>query len=263
MSSGGSSFAPAQPSGPPDVRQLRGVAVIERALREGRALGLLLVEEGVEEEATRRVVELARERGVPVRTASAAVLRRMTSIGPPASLLALEGRDPSAGLDAVLSTGSAVWLLVGLAYPTNAGVAIRTAEGSGAGAIVIDAEWDHTARRAALRASMRADWYMPVFWQAAEDALSRARAAGYRLYAIENVGEVEPWDVDLRPPALFMIGGEAHGIPEEVLARCDGVLRVPMAGFIPSYNLQIAVGVVAAEVLRQRRARPADGRTPG
>jgi len=30
------------------------------------------------------------------------------------------------------------------------------------------------------------------------------------------------------------------------------VIRVPMTGFVPSYNLQAPVAVVAAEALRQR-----------
>ena len=243
----------------PPVRQLRGVAEIERALLEHRSLGLLLVRDDVDDPDSKRVLELALARGIPIRRASASVLRRMTSTGPPSPLLALEGREPAAELDAVFAAGGAVWLLLGIAYPTNAGVAIRTAEGSGAAGIVIDAEWDHVARRSALRASMRADWYMPVFWHSAADTIARARAAGHRTYAIENTGSAEPWDLDLTTPSLFMIGGEAHGIPDAVLAACDAVLRVPMAGFIPSYNLQIAVGVVATERLRQLAARGSRG----
>jgi tRNA G18 (ribose-2'-O)-methylase SpoU len=50
---------------------------------------------------------------------------------------------------------------------------------------------------------------------------------------------------------VFVVGGENGGVPEEVLARCDARVRVPMAGFIPCYNLQAAVSAVAVERLRQ------------
>jgi tRNA G18 (ribose-2'-O)-methylase SpoU len=108
---------------------------------------------------------------------------------------------------------------------------------------------------------MRADWYMPVFWERADLVIAAARAAGHRVFAIENTGPVLPWEVDLTGPSLFVVGGEAEGIPEAVQAQCDEVLRLPMAGFIPSYNLQAAVAVVSVERLRQlhdaeRRARP-------
>jgi tRNA G18 (ribose-2'-O)-methylase SpoU len=98
---------------------------------------------------------------------------------------------------------------------------------------------------------MRADWYMPVFWSDARDAIQRARSAGYAVYAVENTGDAAPWEVDLSGPVVFAVGGESHGIPEDVLAASDRVLRVPMGGFIPSFNLQIALGVVGVERLRQ------------
>jgi tRNA G18 (ribose-2'-O)-methylase SpoU len=54
---------------------------------------------------------------------------------------------------------------------------------------------------------------------------------------------------------LFVVGGERQGTPPELLERCDAVVRIPMAGFIPSYNLQAAVAVLAAERLRQLEIR--------
>jgi tRNA G18 (ribose-2'-O)-methylase SpoU len=56
---------------------------------------------------------------------------------------------------------------------------------------------------------------------------------------------------------LLVVGGETHGIPEAVLRACDGAIRIPMAGFIRSYNLQAAVAIVAAERTRQLEAQAA------
>jgi tRNA G18 (ribose-2'-O)-methylase SpoU len=238
------------------IEQLRGVGAALEALAAGREVGLLLLEEGADEPGLAELLARAERAGVPVRRASAAVLRRMTSIGPPARVLALLGRDPRVDLDRALLRRGAIWVLCGLGYPTNAGMAIRTAEGSGAEAVVIDAEWDHEARRAAVRASMRADWYMPVFYARTGDVLERARAAAHRIYAIENSGDRAPWEVDLRGACVFLVGGERHGLPERILARCDATLRLPMAGFIPSYNVQAAVAAVALERLRQTQPTP-------
>ncbi len=171
--------------------------------------------------------------------------------GTPAELLALVGSPPAASLDEVLGFAGAVWQLVGLRYPGNTGAAIRTAEVSGADAVVIDSDFEHGGRREALRASMRADHFMPVFWERALEVLPRARAAGRAITAIEDSGRAAPWQVDLTTPQLFVVGGERHGIPQPVLDACDRVLRIPMRGFIPSYNVQAAVAMVAGERLRQ------------
>jgi len=245
----------------PPVRQLRGVAAIAAALDDASVLGLILVQQGAEEPELAALLERAGAHGVPVRTVSRSVIRRMTSLGPPAEVLALVGRTPDADLDQALAKKGAFWLLVGTAYPSNAGMVIRTAEGSGADGIAIDADWDHVARRTAQRTSMRADWYMPVLWERADTVIAAARAVGHRIFAIENTGRVLPWEADLVGPSLFVVGGEAEGISAAVQAQCDQVLRLPMAGFVPSYNLQAAVAVVSVERLRQlhdaeRRAPP-------
>jgi tRNA G18 (ribose-2'-O)-methylase SpoU len=98
---------------------------------------------------------------------------------------------------------------------------------------------------------MRADHFMPVFWDPALGVIAQARPAGRRVLAVEDVGSVAPWEVDLTEPLLLLIGGERHGIPRELLAACDGAIAIPMRGFIPSYNLQAAMAIVVGEHLRQ------------
>ena len=69
---------------------------------------------------------------------------------------------------------------------------------------------------------------------------------------MEDTGEIGPWEEDLTGNVLLVIGGEHDGISDYVLKESDSVLRVPMSGFVPSYNLQAPMAVVAAEALRQR-----------
>jgi len=236
-------------------RQLTGVEEIEAALAAGDPVRLILVASEAEEPELIALAERARVAGVPVHGASERSLWRLSKTDPPARALALVGPAPSAEAAEMLRAKGAAWLLVGTAYPGNTGFAIRTAEVSGADGIFIDNEFDHEGKREATRAAMRADRFMPVFWRGADDVVTDARAAGRRIFAIEDVGTAAPWEVDLTQPALLIIGGEHSGIPEAVLERADEVLRIPMAGFIPSYNLQAAMAGVALERLRQLQFR--------
>ena len=220
---------------------------------------LVLVAADSGEPALVALAEHARRLGVPVHPASERSLWRLSEQHPPARALALIGPPPDAGEAEVLQAGGAAWLLVGTTYPGNTGFAIRTAEVSGADGIFIDNDFDHDGRREATRAAMRADRFMPVFWRPAAEVLSAARTAGRRILAIEDVGTAAPWDVDLAKPVLLIIGGENAGIPAAVLEQSDEVLRIPMAGFIPSYNLQAAMAGVALERLRQLRGEDGDG----
>jgi tRNA G18 (ribose-2'-O)-methylase SpoU len=241
------------------VRQIAGVLAIEAALRAGEDVRLLLVADDARAEDVRGLVARAEESGVAVRTATRNVLARLSMVRPAEDALALVGRDPDAGLAESLARGGAFWLLVGVAYPGNVGMVIRTAEVSGADAIAIDGSFDHEAKRAALRAAMRADKFMPVFWLDAAHVLDAAKASGHRVLAVDESGEGSHFEADLTGARVFVIGGENGGIPREVLARCDARVRVPMAGFIPCYNLQAAVSAVAVERLRQMSSTAESG----
>jgi tRNA G18 (ribose-2'-O)-methylase SpoU len=224
---------------------------VEAGLESCEPIRLILVAEKPTDARVPLLTERAKELGIPVRTASAASLWRLSVTTPPSEILALVGPDPAGSREQVLAAGGVVWLMVETAYPGNTGFAIRTAEVSGAQGIFVDNDFDHEGRREALRASMRADHYMPVFWEPALPVIADARKAGRRCLAVEDVGTEAPWDIDLTGPLLFVVGGERHGIPAPVLDACHGVLRIPMEGFIPSYNLQAAMAVVAGERLRQ------------
>lgn len=234
----------------PGVRQLAGIEAAEAALLAGELRVLLVVGKGSDPRLA-ALIASAREAGVRVRSATPRVLERLSLASPAPELLALVGRDPDADLDAVLARRGAIWLLVGVAYPGNVGMAIRTAEVSGADAVVVEPAFDHTGKRAALRASMRADRFMPVFWERPERLLEAATQSGHQLFALDDLGARAPWDLDLRGPCIFVVGAENGGIPAELLTRCHARIRVPMAGFIPCYNLQAAVSAVAVERLRQ------------
>ncbi len=239
----------------PSTRQATGPDEVAEALDAGAPLRVLLVREGELPDATAALVARARAAGVHIRAASAATLWRLSKTDPAADILGLVGRDPHASLEDVMAGEGPVWLLVGVAYPGNAGFAVRTAEVSGAAAIVIESRFERPARRETVRASMRADWFMPVFWEPALRTAVQAREAGRRVIAVEDVGERAPWETDLTGRVLLVVGGERYGIPPEVLEQADDLVRIPMAGFIPSYNLQAAVAIVAGERLRQSAPR--------
>jgi 23S rRNA (guanosine2251-2'-O)-methyltransferase len=168
-----------------------------------------------------------------------------------AEAIAMVGSDPRTDLDGLLARGGAVWLLHRAAYASNVGFAVRTAEVSGADGVIVDAAFNHEERTRVSHVSMGADRLLPVLWHATATALDAAARHGHRVIAIEDVGDRAPWQVDLTGPLVLLVGSERDGLDDTLLGRCDAVVRVPMAGFVPSYNLQAALSAVATERLRQ------------
>jgi len=178
-------------------------------------------------------------------------MARDNSDGAP-DILALVGRNPSANFEEVLESGGLIWMLDGAKYPVNIGFCIRTAEVSGADAVIIDGPLNNQERSAAKRASMKAHRFIPVFWRNAIESIHSAKQAGFRIIAVEDIGEKTPWEVDLTGNVILIVGGEREGISDEVLSSADEVIRIPMTGFVPSFNLQAPLSAVAIEAQRQR-----------
>jgi len=220
-------------------------------LEGGRALGLVMVARGALRDAERQALATAAARGVPVRRVSDAVLRRFSGDSrAPSRVLTLAGPPPRASLDELMRRAGDVWLLAGLAYPGNIGCAVRTLEVAGAAGVVIDAELPPAGRRAALRASMRADRLYPVLWESSARAVAAARSADRGVIALETSGGEVAGQQPCPDHALLVLGGERDGLPEALLSLADRVVRLPVRGFIPSYNVQAAAAMVAALRLR-------------
>jgi 23S rRNA (guanosine2251-2'-O)-methyltransferase len=70
---------------------------------------------------------------------------------------------------------------------------------------------------------------------------------------LDERGEQEYDAVEYAAPTAFVTGGEGKGLHEQVRRHCDVVVRIPMAGVIPSLNVSVATGVALFEWRRQRR----------
>ena len=220
----------------------------------GEDISLILVRRDYSNPDVAALVKRAQAMNIRVTEGSENDLWRMArdnADGAP-DVLALVGREPSATIEEVLAKGGLIWLLDGAKYPVNIGFCIRTAEVSGADAVIIDGELNNSERSAAKRASMKAHRFLPVFWMGAVETITAAKAAGFLIVALEDIGTSAPWEVDLTGDVIIIVGGERSGISAEVMALADEIVRIPMTGFVPSFNLQAPLSAVAIEAQRQR-----------
>jgi 23S rRNA (guanosine2251-2'-O)-methyltransferase len=239
--------------------QLAGLQAIAEALAADQPVRVLLVDRDDRSPETLALIDRARARGADVWPGGAGDLRRMSRGSATERAIAMLGPEPRTDLEGLFARGGAVWLLHRASYPSNVGFAVRTAEVSGADGVVVDAAFNHDDRTRVAHVSMGADRLLPLLWHASVPTLELAARRSYRAIAIEDVGAHAPWQIDLTGPVVFVVGSERDGLDAALLARCDAVVRVPMAGFVPSYNLQAAISAVAAERLRQLATRGSGG----
>ena len=214
-------------------------------------MALALLHEDVRDAGLAALAARLEARGAVVVRESARAMRRMAEDEAVPDVIALLGSRPVRDLDGVMATEGLVLALVGLRYPANVGFVIRSAEVAGAAGVVLSNDWSGDELAEARRVAMGADRFLGFAEAPFEAVLEASRAAGRRVLALETTGRETPWSVDWTRPATLFVGGEAEGLPPTVLESADAVLRIPTRGFVPSYNVQAAVGIVLGECLRQ------------
>jgi TrmH family RNA methyltransferase len=143
--------------------------------------------------------------------------------------------------------------------PGNAGTVIRTADAAGADAVILSGASVDPHNGKCVRATAGSLWHLPVITGIALDqALEAVRARGTRVLATSGTGEDDLFDLagsgGLEGPTAWLLGTEAHGLPEGALSAADRRVRIPLLGRAESLNLATAAAVcLYASAQRQRR----------
>ncbi len=205
----------------------------------------------VEPDAPTDLRSLAESAGVAVRPVAPGALAKVTSPVNPQPVAALAAIPASIPIGDVHGL---VLVLVGVADPGNAGTLFRIAEAAGATAVVSCADAVDIWNPKCVRASAGSSFRVPhVGAGDARECVEALRTAGMRLLACALGGGASPDDVDLRGDVAVLLGSEAHGLPDAVVAAADTVITVPMAGRVESLNVAMTGAVLAFESARQRR----------
>jgi 23S rRNA (guanosine2251-2'-O)-methyltransferase len=235
--------------------QRRGIEATLDALREGEAT-LVLLQLDAAGPRVDEVLRLAEAQSVPVHRGTSRDLWRMALPGPDHPLaLALVDRHASIDdVTSLLKQPGPVVLLDGVRYATNVGFVLRTAEVAGASGVVLVSEESPSRSwmKDVAHASMGANRFLPLVHTTPAVGIEAFKASERPLIVAEDVGDRAPWDVPIPWNAVLAVGSEADGVRGEVLDVASAVVRLPMPGFVPSYNLQVAATALLMECLRQR-----------
>lgn len=143
--------------------------------------------------------------------------------------------------------------------PGNAGTLMRLSDAMGADAVLFAGETVDPQSGKAARASAGSLFHLPVARHTdVNDVLGQVRAKGLTILATAADGEVDLDEADdlLAQPTAWLFGNEAHGLGEDVLAKADHRVRVPIRGRAESLNLATAAAICLYESARiQSRAQ--------
>lgn len=237
-------------------------SVLETLRAEQRLFNKIFIQEkrgGVE---LHRVLDLAQSLGIPVQYVPRRYLDRLTHGKHHQGVVGVVSPKEYTSLDDLLQRikidEKPLFLIVldGVEDPHNLGAIVRTAEGAGVDGVVI------TERRAVgltsvvSKSSAGALEYLPVarvvnLFQAIE----KIKSSGAWVIGVSERAKQSYDTVDFTRPIALVLGGEGEGIRKRTLEACDEQISIPMRGKVSSLNVSVAAGIVAYEVLRQRKEK--------
>ena len=156
------------------------------------------------------------------------------------------------GLKDVRADNGDVWVALDrVRDPGNLGTVIRTVDAVGAKGVILVGDTTDPFSVETVRATMGSIFAVPVA-KATTEAFLAWRGGFSGLVAGTHLkGAVDYRSVDFsRGPVLLMMGNEQQGLPENLAASCDRLLRIPQAGRADSLNLAVATGIMLFEIRR-------------
>lgn len=135
--------------------------------------------------------------------------------------------------------------------PGNLGTVIRTVDAVGAKGVILVGDTTDPFSVETVRATMGSIFAVPVAKATPEAFLAWRKGFPGLVAGTHLKGAVDYRSVDFSSrPVLLLMGNEQQGLPDDLAASCDRLLRIPQQGRADSLNLAVATGVMLFEVRR-------------
>lgn len=232
--------------------------VIE-AFRAGKEIDKLYILDGCQDGPVMTIKREARKHDTLIRYVNRERLDQLSETGTHQGVIAYVAAYEYSEIDDIFALAEKkneppfIILLDGIEDPHNLGAIIRTANQAGAHGIIIPKNRAVGLTATVARTSAGAINYVPVakvtnLGQTIEELKKR----GLWFVCADMDGTVM-YDLNLKGPIGMVIGNEGEGVGRLVKEKCDMVASIPMKGDIDSLNASVAAGVLAYEIVRQRR----------
>ena len=228
-----------------------GARLAEEALNNGWLPASVLAGlSALERPQTTALLARMKKAGARVLTASEKVLAAVSrKDNPQAVVSAFKQR---LGRLADLPTdGARRWVaLYEVRDPGNLGTIVRTADAAGCDGVVLIGQCCDPFSVEAVRATMGSLFAMAVATAKFADFNAWRAKAGARMIAASMHGKASHDAVKYGERSVVLMGNEQAGLPLDVEAECDELVRIPMMGKADSLNLASAASVMIYEVWR-------------
>ncbi len=242
-----------------DDHLIEGRNAILEAFRSGKTIDKLYMQDGLRDGVTSSILREAKKKDVIVNFVSKERLDEMSRDRKHQGVIAICAAYEYSDIDTIFEKAAKkgedpfVFILDEIEDPHNLGAIIRTANLCGAHGVIIPKRRAVGITSTVVKASAGAINYTPVVKVTnISKTIDELKTRGM-WFACADMGGSVMYECNLTGSIGIVIGNEGNGVSRLVKEKCDFVATIPMKGDIDSLNASVAAGVLAYEVVRQRR----------
>ncbi len=234
---------------------ISGIHAVREALKNRRELEKVVVAKGAAGPRIQEIVDLAREAGVHLRFEARDLLDRAATTSAHQGVVAFAAAHGYVSFEELDPGARLVVVLDGVEDPHNLGAIARTAHGAGASALILPERRSAGITDTVMKAAAGALEHLPVIRVTnLNRTLEILKDRGFWIYGLDERGDHTYDRMEFIEPTVMVLGGEGHGLHQQVKKNCDALIRIPLEGKIPSLNVSVAAGIVLFE-WKRRSAR--------
>ncbi len=228
------------------------------AIESGATMEKLVLQQGIRGDFEKEIRRLSKAHNIPVQVAPKEKLNRLVKgnhqgiVGFLSLIRYYELADVVPTIYERSETPLIV-LLDGVTDVRNLGAIARSAECSGAHALVVARRGSAQINAEAMKTSAGALANIPVCREGSlVKAVGWLQMSGLAVVAGDLGAEKPIYEVDLKRPVCLVMGAEGAGISPAMRKCADELFVIPQAGASNSFNVSVAAGIMLYEVMRQR-----------
>lgn len=190
--------------------------------------------------------------GIPIYTGSRELLASLTGYTLTRGVLCAMRRPIPLSVEKVCKDAHHIVVIDGVVDTTNIGAIFRSAAALGMDAVLLTTDSCDPFNRRAVRVSMGSVFLVPWTW--IDGNINQLRAWGFKTLAMALTDNSLPLDAPIlkqEERLAIIMGTEGDGLPKEVIADADYVVRIPMAHSVDSLNVAAASAVAFWELTRK------------
>ncbi len=241
-----------------DENLIYGIHSITESIQAGKDINKILIQQGNKSELFSDIIKICKERSIPfsfVPREKFSFLTNKNHQGICAFVSPISYHSIENILPQLFEEGKVPFILIldRITDVRNFGAIARTAFCAGVHALVVPATDNAPVNDDAVKTSAGALMHIPVCREKnLKSTLEFLNQSGLKTIACSEKSKNNLHEIDLTTPLAIVMGNEETGISNDIIRKCNDLVKIPLSFGVQSLNVSVAAGIAMYEVVRQR-----------